>query len=277
MKLRRLMAGAVAATVAAASLATVASADIYVPENADPGLLASSGAWLVMVYNTDPTTALPAAEGGEGKPLCDYGIDINAIKKVSFTVKPHSEADFDKTLDTYGGNVVLSSNNGKGKTGTIPAAEYNTYNWLAQEWWGIYAGDDTAAPPDAEKPVQAVDNGDGTYTITGDWTNEAGVGEGAAMVQVCLSEWAASAWTELEVVTCEILDANDNALLTFDGLGKVVTGSTTAVDSAVTSGDTAAATDASKGNADTGIEGVAAVAGLALVAAGAIIVSKKRK
>mgnify|MGYP006990139278 CR=1 FL=1 len=32
----------------------------------------------------------------------------------------------------------------------------------------------------------------------------------------------------------------------------------------------------SKGNADTGVEGVAVVAGLAIIAAGAVVVSKKR-
>lgn len=43
-------------------------------------------------------------------------------------------------------------------------------------------------------------------------------------------------------------------------------------------GDTAAETAGdSKGNADTGIEGVAVVAGIAVVAAGAVLVSRKRK
>ena len=42
-------------------------------------------------------------------------------------------------------------------------------------------------------------------------------------------------------------------------------------------GDTNAATNSNKGNADTGIEGVAVVAGIAVLAAGAIIVAKKRK
>ena len=42
-------------------------------------------------------------------------------------------------------------------------------------------------------------------------------------------------------------------------------------------GDTDADDTDDKGNADTGVEGVAAVAGLAIVAAGAIVVAKKRK
>ncbi|MBQ9948303.1 MAG: NPXTG-anchored protein [Oscillospiraceae bacterium] len=39
----------------------------------------------------------------------------------------------------------------------------------------------------------------------------------------------------------------------------------------------APATDAGKGSPDTGVEGIAAVAGLAVVAAGAVLVSRKRK
>lgn len=44
------------------------------------------------------------------------------------------------------------------------------------------------------------------------------------------------------------------------------------------SGDVDAPTDSdNKGNADTGVEGVAVVAGLAIIAAGAVVVAKKRK
>ena len=42
-------------------------------------------------------------------------------------------------------------------------------------------------------------------------------------------------------------------------------------------GDVAAVTDSAKGSPDTGIEDVAVVAGIALVAAGAVVVAKKRK
>ncbi len=42
-------------------------------------------------------------------------------------------------------------------------------------------------------------------------------------------------------------------------------------------GDVDASTDSSKGSPDTGVEDVAVVAGLAIVAAGAVLVSKKRK
>ena len=48
-----------------------------------------------------------------------------------------------------------------------------------------------------------------------------------------------------------------------------------AADEDASAGDTAEE-GASKGNSDTGVEGVAAIAGLAIVAAGAVIVAKKR-
>lgn len=45
----------------------------------------------------------------------------------------------------------------------------------------------------------------------------------------------------------------------------------------VTAGDVEAATDSSKGSPDTGIADVAAIAGLGILAAGAVVVSRKRK
>ncbi len=50
-----------------------------------------------------------------------------------------------------------------------------------------------------------------------------------------------------------------------------------AVEEAPATGDVDAATDSSKGSPDTGVEDVAVVAGLAIVAGGAVLVSKKRK
>ena len=64
---------------------------------------------------------------------------------------------------------------------------------------------------------------------------------------------------------------------TVEGLGAADTG---AADTGADTGavDTDAATDVTKGGSpDTGVEGVAAVAGLAVVAGGALLLSKKRK
>lgn len=51
----------------------------------------------------------------------------------------------------------------------------------------------------------------------------------------------------------------------------------TPAETTAAAGNTNSTATTDKGNADTGVEGVAVVAGLAIVAAGAIVVAKKRK
>lgn len=71
-----------------------------------------------------------------------------------------------------------------------------------------------------------------------------------------------------------------NLTVTFTVSGADAAATTTADDTAsttATAGDVDAATDSSKGSPDTGIADVAAVAGVAVLAAGALVVAKKRK
>ncbi len=63
---------------------------------------------------------------------------------------------------------------------------------------------------------------------------------------------------------------------TISGLGGAAAEDAT-VEEAPAAGDVEASTESSKGSPDTGVEDVAVVAGLAIVAAGAVLVSKKRK
>ena len=94
--------------------------------------------------------------------------------------------------------------------------------------------------------------------------------------------------SDIEVVKTELSDANGNVLATFDALGNVTYGAGAAADETPAVDDNTAATvDAEapaattttteKGSPDTGVEGIAAVAGVAVVAAGAVVLSKKRK
>ena len=93
--------------------------------------------------------------------------------------------------------------------------------------------------------------------------------------------------SDIEVVKTELSDANGNVLATFDALGNVTYGAGAAADETPAADDNTAATvDAEapaatttteKGSPDTGVEGIAAVAGVAVVAAGAVVLSKKRK
>ena len=76
----------------------------------------------------------------------------------------------------------------------------------------------------------------------------------------------------VKVVGVDALDKNGNAL-SFGGDVELIS----TQDNTATTGNVDAATDSSKGSPDTGVADVAAVAGLAVVAAGAAIVAKKRK
>ena len=74
---------------------------------------------------------------------------------------------------------------------------------------------------------------------------------------------ACGAWTTMTV----------NFTVTGAGAGAAEDATT---EEAPAAGDVAGETDSSKGSPDTGVEDVAVVAGLAIVAAGAVLVSKKR-
>ena len=72
-------------------------------------------------------------------------------------------------------------------------------------------------------------------------------------------------------------DSYTSISVTFNvtGLGGGAAADDTAADATETGSDAVATPD--KGSPDTGVEGVAAVAGLAVVAAGAVVMSRKRK
>ena len=80
-------------------------------------------------------------------------------------------------------------------------------------------------------------------------------------------------WTKIEV-TFEVYGLEDSAPAANDGEDDNTPAATEAP--AAGTGNTSTTTT-DKNNADTGVEGVAVVAGLAIVAAGAVVVAKKRK
>ena len=100
-----------------------------------------------------------------------------------------------------------------------------------------------------------------------------------------------SAWGKLGAIQLGIESKGDPFTVygvTFEGeetvaaeIAALMSGSDAAEEEAATeettAGDVDASTDSSKGSPDTGVEDVAVVAGLAIVAAGAVLVSKKRK
>ena len=79
--------------------------------------------------------------------------------------------------------------------------------------------------------------------------------------------------SQLVVLGATFYDASGKVLIAYDGSGNVVSGNP----SAPATGDTDAATDSSKGSPNTGVEDMAAAAGLAILAGSAALITRKRK
>lgn len=264
MKIAKILSAAAASVVAATALATAASAELVKVEGGDAGLTSATGMWLVQVYN----------EGNpdENKPATDFGIDLAAVDGIRVTFTP---ADTEWFEGNCGGAIVFSANGGDIAQGSDL---WDTYNWTSASFWGV--NDDALTHEDGtpytaaeDQAIQAVKVGDYTYTLT--WTgvnNPIANGDASTIgcMQVAMQEWG-SDMSEMKVLKLEVLDASGNVLVAFDENG------TPSVANQAGGSTGGAATGDDKGSPDTGVESVAAVAGLAVVAAGAIVLSRKRK
>lgn len=243
--MKKMLSRLTAATLAAGMLVTEASASLVVPESTDPGTIAGSGMWLVQVYNVTD----------DDKQDVDYGIDLSEVAGTRFTF----EVDLDNPdlgdmgLEFFegniGGGITLSCNGGDiYPYKDMPDVEYdsslsyetsevhNTYNWACQSWWGcefVNAQGETVDTnpnttdddPANDNPLTTVNLGDYTYSITADFVNpltcetdDWDINE-IDVMQVCLQEWGTDI-VPIEVTKCEILDAEGNVLIWFDGQGK---------------------------------------------------------
>lgn len=259
-----------AAAIAAAGMMTVsANAVLTMSPDPDPGLSSAGGAmWLSQVFNT--------GNPDENKPATDYGIDLSKIAKLSVTV---AIADNDNSIffdGSWGGALVLSINGGDiGSSGAL----FDKYNWVSQDFWGlpdeelgVTAGDDRA--------IQFESIGDHTWKATSNvFENPFANGDAkdVGCVQVAIQDWATSALYDTDIVSFEVLDANDNVLISFDQNGKAtVGGGSSSSTPAPSTGDSTPAASGGN-NVDTGVESVAMVVGVAAMAAGAVVLSRKRK
>ena len=105
-------------------------------------------------------------------------------------------------------------------------------------------------------------------------------------MQVGIQEWS-SGIAAVTVTKLEVKDASGNVLVSFDEKGVPTIGGasdttpddTKAPDDTQAPDDTTKPTtgDSTKPNTNTGVESVAVVAGIAVLATGAVIVAKKRK
>ncbi len=316
MKLRKIMAGIAAAAVASSSLAVAASATLIAPENVDPACTVGTGMWLIQVFNV--------GNEAENKPATDRGIDLSKVTGVRFTI----EADLDNEElggmgaeffeGAIGGGIVLSINGGdivQYEDPTDPFATesemWSTYNWTTQQWWGCKftnaLGEEVDTNPNTnnedtadDNPVSAKDLGNFKYELEYNGfvnplacTDDAWEINEIGCMQVALQEWGTD-MVPLEVLSCEILDADGNVLVAFDGLGNETSSTPSAPSDPETDApetdapetdapetdapvvDNTPGSSTGKPNAGTGAEGLALVAGIAVVATGAIVVAKKR-
>ena len=261
-----------AAAIAAAGMMTVsANAVLTMSPDPDPGLSSAGGAmWLAQVYNV--------GNPDENKPATDYGIDCSKIAKVSVTV---TIPDNDNRIffdGSWGGAMVLSINGEDIKEGTDM---WDKYNWVSNDFWGLPDEDlGFVDNVDATKALTPEKVGDYTYKVTSNvFENPLANGDASKVgcVQVAVQDWASSALFDTEIVKFEVLDASDNVLLTFDQNGKAtVGGGSSSSTPAPSTGDSTPAAS-SGNNVDTGVESVAMVVGVAAMAAGAVVLSRKRK
>lgn len=265
MKIAKILSAAAALAVAG-TLTVSASANLTTVDQT--GIFKSgTGSWMPVVFS-DGT--FDASE----KDVTDPGFDCREIAVVEVTFTPDDPEWWEGEV---GGAIVLSNK----------SASDSTHNWNGKEFWGVIDEDLELATLDESKPVQAVKTGDLQYTLTMNVDDTNNVVDDYALVQVAVQEWS-TGMTDITILGMTLKDASGNVLVSYDANGNATTASapaapvedTTPTDT--TPDDTAApapsapASDA-KGSPDTGVESVAAIAGLAVVAAGAIVLSKKRK
>ncbi|MCR4780568.1 MAG: hypothetical protein K5876_05670 [Ruminiclostridium sp.] len=273
MKLRKITAAA-ASAIAAAALAVSANAALVVPDGAANGCDFGTGNWMVRVYCPDMNV--------------DYGVDWSQLGSYSVTITP---IDHDWWEGATGGAMYVSC----GPTSVCPS----DHNWVSSAYWGVVDEDLELDTQDPSNPILLEKVGDylykGTLQVTDDnCVYEEVYGDPGAYIQIGFQEWGQD-MSEIEVVSMECYDKSGNLMATFDGKGNITVAATapmragaaaaaepaaaetTTASDVAAAGDTTAAAVSSKGSPDTGVADVAAVAGIAVVAAGAFIVAKKRK
>ena len=285
MKLRKIMAGVVATALAASTLAVAASAACLTKvEGTESTLSTGTGMWLLQLYNK--------GNEAEGKPETKLDIDYSKIAALTFTFQVNEE---DKELwdGTIGGSVVFSCNGEKlgvqNDEDAAKAALFDKYNWPSCEFWGVL--DEELLGPvgegstyDDTKPGKVEKVGDYTYAVTNDiLVNPITAGDASSIedmgcMQVGLQEWG-SGIAAVTVTKLDVKDASGNVLVSFDEKGvPTIGGASTPADTTAPADTTKPTTgDSTKPNTNTGVESVAVVAGIAVLATGAVIVAKKRK
>ncbi len=302
MNFKKTIACAAAAAVTAVSLASVAGAELVeiddvLDANGLELLDSTANSWMPIAYYDGTRPKIDP-----NKAVVDYGVDWSQAKSIEvvFSVSEGTREDWD---GAFGGAVVVSSN----------SPTDASHNWPAYDFWGVTDEALEIDTYESAKSLQLQKIADYTYKLDCPIDSTNNVVDNPQLVQIAIQDWSGVTWWTMDVVSMTVKDASGNALIAWDQAGKCSLSPVGAASAAVeeapaaeetaapaeetaapaeeaapaaaevtaapapATGDVAAATDSTKGSPNTGIEDVAVVAGLALVAGGALVVAKKRK
>lgn len=197
MKLRKLISGVAAASVAVAALATAASAELVTVDQ-NRIFFSGTGSWMPVVYSDGTFDA-------KDKDIIDYGIDLTKIATVEVTMKA---TDPDWFEGGFGGAIVLSSK-----------SEANAdHNWNGKEYWGCTDEALELETVDPAKPVVFEKVDEYTYkgVMTVDDTNC--VYADAQLCQIAVQEWGGD-MSPMAVTSMVLKDGDGNEMISFDANG----------------------------------------------------------
>lgn len=225
MKLRKFLAGTVAGMLAVGTMAASASAQLYIPEKDTlaAGTSVGTDMWLVQIYNT--------GERDASKPATDYGINIESIASIQFTIRPHSGGDFEYDPiampddSSWGGGLVMSCGGYIDPETGENVGTTGSRNWCQTEWWGVREMSEPTKPL-----ITVPTENENEWTIT--WANideSMRFVNGSDYAQIGLKDWGSS-MIELEVVKLVCYDGEGSPIIAFDGLGNVIQETETLVD-----------------------------------------------
>lgn len=265
MKIRNILSGALALAVSASAAAICASA-----EKMDDGVLfigIADNDWKISFWGAanDPeglTSALQKTAKLEGNGTYTVSMDLSA----GFTVDGWVDED-------TGDLLTLTTGNGIAACGIHVNGEYPAT--MGANILSVKV-DGTEIPVSGASFADTESNGRRMH-IYNEWAHfdaaseDHATSDPDAATGTVIDKGDVGEWTTLEI-TFEVYGLDDAA-----EAAPAETEAAPAETQAPAAGDVAAATDSSKGSPETGIADVAVIAGLAIVAGGAVLVAKKRK
>ncbi len=254
MKLRRILSGALASAVAVSAMAVCASAEAVEPGYFLIGIADNDWKFQFWGKSSDSESIPYSLQSGtklEGNGTYTISLDLSE----GYTCDGWIDEDTGDLLELTTGNGVAA----------MGVQIYGEYPTLGVDIKSVKF-DGTEVALNGTSFTNDEDNGRRT-NVYNSWVTFDPEAEGIVAVDpatattTLIDPAEVGEWTKIEV-TFDVYGLDDAA---------------PAETQAPAAGNVDAATDSSKGSPDTGAADVAAVAGLAIVAAGAVLVAKKRK